>query len=273
MEKSENNSSSTNPYLFQIGKAAKLMNVTRKMILNYEACGLLVPDLKVESSGYRYYSADNLTQIGMIRILQDLGLSIPEIKEYINDNLKLNSTIERLERLRNQLNSSIVKLKARANSSDKPDICWTILPKQTMFCQKLYSNNLAERTAKLREAYIAAACSYGIKSNASMFMDFSIEDESDCLLCIPVPDDSKGENIQVFPDTHAICIYHRGPYEAIPKVRDRIFNFLKDKDFKTIGVTRSIYIEGPPNRGADNANYITQVAVPVYDSFDTIPHN
>lgn len=254
--------------LFQIGEAAKLMNVTRRMILNYESCGLLVPDLRVESSGYRYYSADNLTQIGMIRTLQNLGLSIPEIREYMNDNLRLYATIERLERLRNQLDASIVKLKARANLSDEQEICWTILPKQTMFCRKLYSGSIAERTIKLRETYIQAVRSYGIKNNANMFIEYSIDDENDCLLCIPVPDDCTGENIRVFPDAHALCLYHRGPYETIPEARKKVFDFIEKGKFKNLGVTRSIYIEGPPNRGNDKNNYITQVAVPVYDFFD-----
>lgn len=49
------------PSLFQIGEAAKLLGVTRKMILNFEELDLLQPAYKDESSGFRYYSADNLT--------------------------------------------------------------------------------------------------------------------------------------------------------------------------------------------------------------------
>ena len=49
--------------LFQIGEVAKIMGITRKAILVYENAGLLTPAVKDKESGYRYYSADNMTQI------------------------------------------------------------------------------------------------------------------------------------------------------------------------------------------------------------------
>ena len=51
--------------------------------------GLLTPAVKDEKSGYRYYTADNMTQIRSIRSLQSLGLSLAEIKEYYYDTTNL----------------------------------------------------------------------------------------------------------------------------------------------------------------------------------------
>ena len=68
--------------LFQIGEVAKILGITRKAILGFEDMGLLTPAVKDEESGYRYYTADNLTQIRSIRSLQVLGLSLKEVKEY-----------------------------------------------------------------------------------------------------------------------------------------------------------------------------------------------
>jgi DNA-binding transcriptional MerR regulator len=39
------------------------MGVTRKTLLVFENMGLLTHAFKDEESGYRYYSADNMTQI------------------------------------------------------------------------------------------------------------------------------------------------------------------------------------------------------------------
>ena len=61
------------------------MGVTRKAILVFEDMGLLTPAVKDEKSGYRYYSADNMTQIRSIRSLQALGLTLKEIGEYYYD--------------------------------------------------------------------------------------------------------------------------------------------------------------------------------------------
>ena len=75
--------------LFQIGEVSKILGITRKAILGYEELGLLTPAVKNEDSGYRYYSADNMTQIRSIRSLQSLGLTLKEVAEYYynTDNL------------------------------------------------------------------------------------------------------------------------------------------------------------------------------------------
>ena len=47
----------TNQYL-SIGEVAKAINVTRRIILNYEDKGLIQADVKEGTHGNRYYSAD-----------------------------------------------------------------------------------------------------------------------------------------------------------------------------------------------------------------------
>ena len=59
--------------LFSIGDAADFVGITRRIILNYEAHGLVFPDVKEEPSGNRYYTIDTLTKIRTIRSLQNLG--------------------------------------------------------------------------------------------------------------------------------------------------------------------------------------------------------
>lgn len=70
--------------LFSIGEIAQAVGITRKIILNYEAKGLIFPDKKDGATGNRYYSIDTFTQIRTIRVFQDLGLSLDEIHEYLN---------------------------------------------------------------------------------------------------------------------------------------------------------------------------------------------
>ena len=65
--------------MFSIGEIAKSVNITRKIILNYEVKGLITPDVKEGLTGNRYYSIDTLTKIRSIRVFQKLGLSLDEI--------------------------------------------------------------------------------------------------------------------------------------------------------------------------------------------------
>ena len=62
-----------NKNLFSIGEIAKAVGITRKIILNYEAKGLIQPDEKDGSIGNRYYTIDTFTQIRTIRVFQNLG--------------------------------------------------------------------------------------------------------------------------------------------------------------------------------------------------------
>ena len=93
--------------LFKIGEIVKILGVTRKTILGYEEMGLLEPAIKDESSGYRYYTADNMTQIRSIRSLQTLGLSLAEIREYYYDTENLDHHLERLMDMRATLDRNI----------------------------------------------------------------------------------------------------------------------------------------------------------------------
>lgn len=101
-------------HLFKIGEIAKILGVTRKTILVYEEMGLLTPAVKDEASGYRYYTADNMTQIRAIRSLQTLGLSLAEIREYYYDTENLDRYLDRLMDLRATLDRNIHLLQLRA---------------------------------------------------------------------------------------------------------------------------------------------------------------
>lgn len=92
-----------NPNLFTIGEVAQAVGVTRRILLHYEECGLVQPDVKDGPTGNRYYSIDTFVKIRTIRIFQNLGLSLNEIRGYFDDSVDLLQLIGRLETLRDEL--------------------------------------------------------------------------------------------------------------------------------------------------------------------------
>ena len=70
--------------------------------------------VKDVNSGYRYYSADNMTQIRSIRSLQSLGLSLKEVAEYYYDTENIDTHLKRLMDLRSALDKNIQMLQVRA---------------------------------------------------------------------------------------------------------------------------------------------------------------
>lgn len=253
--------------LFKIGEITKILGITRKTILGYENMGLLTPAFKDKQSGYRYYTADNMTQIRSIRSLQTLGLSLAEIAEYYYDTKNLDRHLERLMNLRAALDRNIQMLQVRSAKQGDLTIHRVRLPQQVCFCRRYQCEDTADAANKLRDTYIAAART-GMMSMAARMFTIRMEEKNndlDLMCCIPVHDDFNGTEREEFADVPALCIYYRGPYEGIGDAISALNEYIQENHIETTGHYRSIYLEGPPNRGKNSSDYITQVAIPIKD--------
>ena len=65
---------------FSISEFAKLSLLTRDTLLHYDRIALLRPEKRGENN-YRYYSSNQLSVVTLIRTMQELGMSLEEIKE------------------------------------------------------------------------------------------------------------------------------------------------------------------------------------------------
>ena len=250
--------------LFKIGEVTKIMGITRKTLLVYENMGLLKPAIKDEESGYRYYSADNMTQIRSIRSLQALGLTLKEVEEYYYNTDNIDTYLERLKVLRATLDRNIQMLQVRSAKRGDLTVQKTILPRQVCFCRRYTCENVGEAAIVLRDTYIAAARTGKMSMIARMFtMRMTPADKLDLMCCIPVDNSFDGPERMEFAETPALCIYYRGPYEGIATAIRALTEYIKENNIETAGPFRSVYLEGPPNRGGNSEDYITQVAVPI----------
>ena len=254
-----------NDDLFQIGEVAKILGITRKTILVYEDMGLLTPAVKDEESGYRYYSADNMTQIRSIKSLQALGLSLKEVAGYYYDTGNLDAYLEHLMELRATLDRNIQMLQVRTAKQGDMTVRKTVLPQQVCFSRQYQCEDVSEAANKLRDTYIAAARTGKMSMLSRMFtMRMSqATDKLDLMCCIPMDSSFDGPERMEFAETPALCIYYRGPYEGTAAAIRALLEYVKENHIETTGPFRSIYLEGPPNRGENSEDYITQVAVPI----------
>ena len=97
-----------------VGDIATLANVSAKTLRHYDKIGLLKPSSR-STSGYRYYSGDDVTRLHRILFYRALGLSLTEISTLLssdqNDRVTqlktqmhlLEAHIERLNSMRQQL--------------------------------------------------------------------------------------------------------------------------------------------------------------------------
>ncbi len=244
--------------LFSIGEVAKAVGITRKTILNYETKGLIKPDKKDGHTANRYYTIDTFTQIRSIRVFQDLGLSLNEIREYFNGESDLEPMIQRLEKMRDELTLTIEKLQERCQKNNDSIKKITIEP-QTIYCRCYNSSTIADKTNLLRDTALEAMKKHGTDTTRRMyFTAHSAKNPTEISYCVAVPSESEGEFIQKLPKLKAISLFHHGAYEEIPDARKRLITYAEENNLKLSGVFRNLYLEGPPQH-KDPRKFITQI--------------
>jgi DNA-binding transcriptional MerR regulator/effector-binding domain-containing protein len=68
-------------FFFTVSDFAKLARTNRSTLHHYDAIGLLSPISRGKDNQYRYYSSGQLAVVNVIRTLQELGMSLAEIKD------------------------------------------------------------------------------------------------------------------------------------------------------------------------------------------------
>ena len=250
--------------LFSIGEVARAVGVTRRILLNYEQCGLIAPDVKDGATGNRYYTIDTFVKIRTIRIFQNLGLSLSEIRGYFDDSFDLPPLIRRLEALRDELDQHIEKLKERSNAAP-PQVTLVRLPRQTVYRRVCTAATVAQRTELLRAAALEGMRLYGTDITHRMYLVESPLDRPDEVsFCVAVPPESQGEQVVTLPAVPALSLFHHGAYEALPAAVEQLLAYARTHGFTPAGTVRRIYLEGPPQH-KDARKFITQVALPLLE--------
>ena len=113
--------------------------------------------------------------------------------------------------------------------------------------------------------YAAAARTGKMSMVARMFTVRMTDDLGilDLMCCIPVDESFDGAERMEFAETPGLCIYYRGPYEGTGEAMKALMKHISENSIEAAGRLRSVYLEGPPNRGDNSADYITQIAVPI----------
>ena len=81
-----------------IGTAARLSNVSAKMVRHYESLGLLAPVARTDS-GYRQYSEADVRSLQFIKRGRELGFSMAEIAELVglwHDRTRASASVKRI---------------------------------------------------------------------------------------------------------------------------------------------------------------------------------
>jgi DNA-binding transcriptional MerR regulator len=70
--------------MFRIGEFSRIAQVSGRLLRYYDSIGLLSPEATDPETGYRYYSAQQLPRLNRILVLKELGLSLEQIAQVLD---------------------------------------------------------------------------------------------------------------------------------------------------------------------------------------------
>jgi effector-binding domain-containing protein len=270
--------------MFKIGEFSKLSRVPVKTLRYYHQIGLLEPARIDDFTGYRYYTAVQLTRLNHILALKDLGFSLEQIGQMVDEDLSPEQVrgLLRLKRaeVRQQIEMDQARL-ARLESRLKQIEKESKMPKYEVVLKQVDKMQIAgvrdtvasySSVGPLYEELFAALGEHGIAPAGPMMGIYYDEEykesDVDVETAVPVASGSlpKGRVVlRELPGAQMASLVRQGPYDDFTPAYQALMAWIEGNDYQIIGPNREIYLRGP-EVGVDPAEYVTEIQFPVAKS-------
>ena len=276
-----------------IGEFSRLTQVTVKTLRHYDRMGLLVPNEVDQWSRYRYYDVSQMQQLNAILRLKDLGFSLEEIGDLLDEGTHTPS-LEQIEAKREMMSQQLKELVRRLGALQR----WGESIKQVgsmkgVTIRPLPSVIVASyrRVLKRREDLTPIFTNtinpeiqrIGCKRTLPIY-GFMMEHEReykneniDIEYCLQVDSMYKDTDIIKFkrlPEVPmAVCLKHVGSYDTFPESFAKVMRYIEANGYRVAGDYR-IQFEDSIQNQRDPRKYITIIQVPVsrYGPHESLPN-
>jgi DNA-binding transcriptional MerR regulator len=260
--------------LFQIGDVAKCCGIDRQTILFYERKGLLTPTEQNESSGYRYYSTETVTELMQILQLRDSGLSLREIRDVIENGADAARRV--IASMEEKLTALLVGLEqTRALSVPKGDysISWTNLPATRCFVRGCICHGVEEAMDKMYEVFHETLTRrLPIRTAYHIYTEYPEErggtvnlENFPMRVCVPVAPDTNDPDCVDMTAASGVAVCHRGDYSEIGAVYDVLWKYVSENKLMPAGPIREYYLDSRLEYKNKTDRYVTRLVLPVED--------
>src|SRR5579871_4026523 len=99
--------------MFRIGEFSLIAQVSGRLLRYYDEIGLLRPEFTDPQTGYRYYSASQLPRLNRILVLKELGLSLEQIAQFLEQGVSVDDIHEMLTLRKAEIERSLQEEAAR----------------------------------------------------------------------------------------------------------------------------------------------------------------
>lgn len=266
--------------MYKIGIFSKHGKVTIKTLHYYDEVGLLRPAYIDKETSYRYYTSEQLFKLHKIVALRQIGFSIPEILDIINEH----NIDEILEQRKNELESEyqiitnkLFRLKYYISEKKEGKIMnYQVVIKEIPECIVFSKRQIIESYDTLMKL-VPDIGKEVIKANPTLKCAepeycFNIyhdneykEKDIDVEICEAVVEFGKETNGIIFkkiPAITAATVMHKGPYRNFGAAYAFIFKWIEQNNYIAIDSARESYIDGIWNKESEE-DWLTEIQVPV----------
>lgn len=266
----------------KIGEFSKLMQVTVKTLRHYEQKGLLLPEEVDEWSGYRFYGVGQMQRFNAIRNFRDLGFSLEEIRELLDDDTlvppvqklaeKIEETEAQLQRLRERRDRLLQWMDSRKQLHTMEKFSIQSLPQIIVASHREVIPNYAALGPLCCEKIGPEMQRLGCKCPPPGYC-FTVEHaeeykptDIDIEYCEQVEEagtDSAIIQFKTLPAVpKALCVKHVGPYERFYETFTEAFRYMEEQGLKIAGHPRTSYVDGAWNQ-QDPEKWVSVIQIPI----------
>ncbi|MEV8402093.1 MerR family transcriptional regulator [Streptomyces niveus] len=271
--------------MFTIGDFARHGRVSARMLRHYDAIGLLRPAHTDSFSGYRHYTAAQLAQLNRVIALKDLGFTLQQVREILEDRVSPQELRGMLMLRRAELAAAmaanaatLAQVEARLRSIESEGH----MPTEDVVVKTVPAVRVAELTSvaasyeprdigpvivplyeelfRRLEAAGVAATGPGVaryedapEGNGAVVVHAGVTVSAD-----PAP----GQDFEILdlpPIERAATIVHRGSMDTIMPTAQILARWIDTGDHRSAGYAREVNLECP----ADKDKWVTELQEPL----------
>ncbi|GAA1266863.1 MerR family transcriptional regulator [Streptomyces javensis] len=271
--------------MFTIGDFARHGRVSVRMLRHYDATGLLRPAHVDPATGYRFYSAAQLSRLNRIIALKELGFTLQRVRDIVDDKVGTEELRGMLRLRRAELEATVAataarlaQVEARLRSIESEGH----MPTNDVVIKNLPAVRVAELTATaagfdpqdigpvitpLYDELFRRLDTAGITPTGPGVAYYEDAPEGGGAVTVhaaiqvtaPLRD---GEDLRILdlpPVDQAATIVHRGPMDAVVPTAQALARWIDGNGYRSAGYPREINLECPENRD----EWVTELQAPV----------
>lgn len=270
--------------LFKIGDFSQLCRVPVSTLRYYADIGLLEPKHIDIFTSYRYYSVEQLPKLNRILALRDLGFTLEQIKQFLDDDLSVDTlqgmmlmkqaeieqTIEHEQKRLRGVAARIDQIAKEGKMPEQEVILKDILTQHVLSVREVVPNK--EHIAIRLEKTCGAVFGQGIEASGvpliiyhdpeykDVDLDIEIVLPTDKPVSQSIPiDEERQATSRELPDIQAACIIHIGDYDTLMNSYGVVATWIETHKYELVGPVREVYLR--PH--FDGEVGITEIQFPV----------